>query len=191
MTKKQAVKKAIHILEEMEPTEELRQVIHALKGFDPVSYRRKWTKQSCYEAVELWSRIHGRYPTAKEMECLRELPGASVIRREYRMTLRCFMDTYFPSHPERQTQKQTELFDGFVEEYERIRPSSAGDYNARRSAGAPSWNVTARKLGVTGWRELLLLTGVDTSCLKQQGAIFRRLPGVAKKEDPYEIHRHN
>lgn len=192
MTREKALKAAIRLLEEMYQTEEIKDIISGLKKFEPASYRRKWTRQSIYETVKLWSGIHGRCPTTKEMECMRELPGAFVIKREYQMGSREFLNTYFPSITENSSHKEQMLLETFAAEYEKIKPVSARDYNERKADSVPTWNVIARRMGVKRWSELLLLSGVNLDCLKQKGSAVKALPELGKRDkSPYEVRRYN
>lgn len=194
MTREKALKAAIRLLEEAYQPEEIGEIIAGLNKFGPASYRRKWTKQGIYDAVKLWGEIHGRCPTTKEMECMRELPGAFAVKREYKMGSRAFLDAYFPERMKnfRKQKPAEELLETFIAEYNRIRPKSARDYNERRDGALPTWNVVARRLGLKRWSELLLLSGVELGCLKQRGAALRALPETGKTSVPqYEVKRVN
>ncbi len=182
MTKKEALKAAIAVLRTLEPEEEYREIILGLEKYEPASYRRKWTRSAIYEAVAVWIAANGRYPSTKEMECERSLPCAFVIRREYHMSSREFLNKYYKPEMDthRKSDKAGQRLDIFVKEYERILPSSARDYNKRRKEGLPTWNQTANALGICRWTDLLILAGVDVSCLRQ---VSKRLRNVNKKAD--------
>lgn len=192
MTRERALKAAIRLLENMEQTEEIKEIISGLKKFEPASYRRKWTRKSIYETVKLWSELHGRYPTTKEMELFRELPGAFAVRREYGLSSREFLNAYFPVKTKEPDCEEQVLLQIFTAEYERLKPVSARDYNERKHSSVPDWNVVARRLGVKRWSELLILSGVDLSCLKQSGRVVKTLPEKEKGAgSKYEIKRYN
>lgn len=192
MTRQEALRAAIRLLGQMDQTEEIKDIVSGLKKFEPVSYKRKWTRQSIYETVKMWSEVHGRCPTTKEMEYLRELPGAFAIKREYKMGSREFLNVYFPVKVSKSDCKDRELLDSFIAEYERVKPQSARDYNERKDSGLPTWNAVARRLGLRRWSELLLLSGVELSYLKQKGSVMKSLSETEKRAaSRYEIRRHN
>lgn len=191
VTKEEAVEAAIRVLKELEPTKELQDIIRGLEKFRPGEYRRKWTRSSVYEAVKLWSTLHGRIPSTKELEWDRSLPGAFAIHREYHMSSAEFLRSYFRASGSgndisNRTEKQLEQF---KEEYNRIVPRSARDYNQRRCKGTPTWNRTAKAVGVTRWTELLLLADVDITCLKQVSGDLRNIKSrnVSGHDAKYQV----
>lgn len=170
MTKEEAVRAAVNKLKQMEQTEEIREIIRGLEKFEPGQYRRKWTPDAVYEAVRIWSLAHGHLPSAKEMEIYRELPGSGVIRREFGISSGEFLRRFFADREKEHRHLKEPAGDclqQFILEFNRIRPESGRDYDVRRAPGMPSWMQTARALHVSGWTDLLLLSGVDVSCLKQ------------------------
>ncbi len=194
MTREQAVRAAIRKLSELEQTKETAEIIQGLQKLEPAQYRRKWTKTTIYEAVSLWSTVHGRYPSVKELEMYKELPGIFAVKREYGLSGREFLQRFFPEERKRERGKLREnlILKQFISEYEKLRPVSGRDYNERRSPETLTWNQAARAIGVSGWTELLLVSGVDTSCLKQRSARLRRLEdsGLPEKNGKYEIRRY-
>ncbi|MDE5965684.1 MAG: hypothetical protein K2G89_02495 [Lachnospiraceae bacterium] len=191
MTKEEAVRAAVKKLKQMEQTEEIREIIRGLEKFEPGQYRRKWTQEAVYEAVRVWSLAHGHLPSAKEMEIYRELPGSSVIRREFGISSGEFLRRFFAGREKKQQvvmEPEADCLQQFIMEFNRIRPESGRDYDMRRAPGILSWMQTARALRVSGWADLLLLAGVDVSCLKQVPKELRSI----RNNGGYEVYRkHN
>ncbi len=49
----------------------------------------------------------------------------------------------------------------FIDEYKKINPKSAREYNLKRTRGIPSWATVAGILGVKKWSELIKHCGVE------------------------------
>lgn len=55
----------------------------------------------------------------------------------------------------------------FINEYKKIKPKNAREYNAKRGKGIPGWATTAKLIGVKKWSELLLVC--DLTAQRQNG----------------------
>ena len=173
MTAKQALGLAISALKAQPGTEQTRAAIERLEQLIESSMVTHWTKELIIERLDKWRDSHGRNPTVTDL-AEPGMPKCSQIKRLFDMKATAFLNIYYPTdRPKRPKSKYTEMsrkeyIEQFKAEYDRIKPKSSKEYNARRAEGTPTWLTAARYLGVTTWNELLTLTEVDTEHLRRR-----------------------
>ena len=150
MTRKQALEQAIRILTE-QGMEEAAAVLQKLLQELPF---RRWTDEAVRDSVEQFILDHGRVPTGGDFK-RGGLPPHPVITRLYGMTLRQWLDQNYPISKPTKQQIRKRAANQFREDYLRIRPESAEEFNAKRTQRTYGWYTVARLHQTTRWSELL------------------------------------
>ncbi len=171
----EALKIAIEAIKQLPQTNENKQAIERLEGIiaDCKIMGIYWTKEKVFEVLNKWRDEHGRNPSVTNL-MEPEMPPPSTIQRLFDMSGSAFLNIYYPrSDKSKRKNKysiktEQEWIEDFVEQFNKIQPVSADDYNAKREKNTPTWNTIARYLNLSTWHELLQKTGVKTTCLKMQ-----------------------
>ena len=88
-----------------------------------------------------------------------------------------FFNIYYPrenkiKHRNKYSIKsEEEWVNDFVEQFNKIKPSSANDYNAKRDKNTPTWQTIATYLKLSTWQELIKKTGVSVQSLKVKNGL--------------------
>mgnify|MGYP000691649804 CR=1 FL=1 len=86
MTRRKAIPKAIELLQCLPQTEEVVEVIQALKKYSSTPLDR-WDAASVYEALDEWTESHnGIPPRIKECDSHKELPSHMVFEKLFGKT---------------------------------------------------------------------------------------------------------
>ena len=96
------------------------------------------------------------------------LPSRSAVKNRFGMTLKEFLDTYYPL-PEG-PQLPEEAIRSFREEYLRCGATSMESYNRRRAKGSPCAVTVIRRSGAGSWLELLSRAGLHKKRPPRRGA---------------------
>ena len=95
MTRRKAIPKAIELLQCLPQTEEVVEVIQALKKYSSTPLDR-WDAASVYEALDEWTESHnGIPPRIKECDSHKELPSHMVFEKLFGKTAREFLNDYY------------------------------------------------------------------------------------------------
>lgn len=95
MTRRKAIPKAIELLQCLPQTEEVVEVIQALKKYASTPLDR-WDVASVYEALDEWTESHGGVPPKiKECDSHKELPSHMVFEKLFGKTAKEFLNDYY------------------------------------------------------------------------------------------------
>lgn len=167
----QALEIAISAIQQLPDTEENRQAIIRLSNMKSQDRYIHWTKELVFEYLDKWKIEHDRNPTVTTLT-EPNMPKYTTIQKLFNMKASAFLNIYYPSEERKpMTTKYTvkteqEWIDDFKEQFDKIQPKSANDYNNKRDKSTPTWLTIARYLGVTKWTELIKITKVNTKCLQ-------------------------
>ena len=150
MTRKQALSAAIESLNAADQTE-AAEILHTLSGELPFF---RWSEDAIYDAVEQFILDHGRVPTTSDFK-KRGLPPHTVIKRRFGVTLQEWLEQNYLTEKPPLDELQAKATEDFIKEYLRIQPTSAEDYNARRSHPSRGWYTIAVYNHTRRWRVLL------------------------------------
>lgn len=176
MTRRKAIPKAIELLQCLPQTEEVVEVIQALKKYSSTPLDR-WDAASVYEALDEWTESHdGIPPKVKECDTHKELPSHMVFEKLFGKTAREFLNDYYGEmeyvrigrHGTRCVDDQYDFLEIFKNEFERIQPATSKIYDACRNPETPSWGTIARRCKVSSWSELVTLSGVEANCIRRR-----------------------
>lgn len=176
MTRRKAIPKAIELLQCLPQTEEVVEVIQALKKYSSTPLDR-WDAASVYEALDEWTESHnGIPPRIKECDSHKELPSHMVFEKLFGKTAREFLNDYYGEmeyvrigrHGTRCVDDQYDFLEIFKNEFERIQPATSKIYDACRNPETPSWGTIARRCKVSSWSELVTLSGVEANCIRRR-----------------------
>ena len=151
MTRKQALSIAIKALSEIGENEEAVAILRSISDELPMDH---WTDAAIRDSVEQFILDHNRVPTATDFK-KRGLPPHTVIKNRYGVALQAWLHENYPAVKSSEDEKRKQLTKVFIEEYRRIKPKSAEDYNAKRAQDAPCWYTIAVHNQTKRWRELL------------------------------------
>lgn len=148
MTRKQALHKAIEVLK-LQGENEAAAVLAELHGELPLIH---WSDSSIRDTVEQYILDHGTPPTPS---CFKAagMPPHTVIQNKYGITLSAWLAANYPTPKPSRDELRERYTAEFVQEYERIKPKSADEYNAKR-VGAKGWLTIARYNDVKTWCQL-------------------------------------
>ena len=159
MTRFEALCCAIQIVEKSRmPKDAKLEVVKKLelcKSELPFSH---WSEEAIFDACDEFIRTNGRGITMVDFE-RPELPSHPVIKNRFGITAKEFRDRFYPlkeklpksrfaNHPPDYWTKK------FIEEYNRIKPTSQSDYNKWRDPNTPGWATIAKMNGVSTWSGL-------------------------------------
>ncbi len=191
ITTLEAIDIAIEAINQLPDTERNRQAIIRLTNMKQDKYIH-WTKEMVFQQLDKWKEDHGRNPTVTNL-AEPNMPKSNAILKLFGMKASAFLNIYYPPENVKlpKTSKYTirseqEWIDGFIEQFNSIRPSSCKEYNVKRDKSTPTWLTIARYLNVSTWNELIELTGVDPSCLKNKSQYQTKQYTVDSTSSLYE-----
>ena len=160
MTRKQALLKTIKILDTYKNDKEIIIVQQKLNEILLDLPLANWSKPAIFDAIDQWIYENKKIPTVRDM-AYKGLPSESVIWRRFGLTCKEFLDFYYPIKKLKcqsnkyyfKTKEQWKLI--FKEEYEKIKPYTAKEFDKKRKDGMPTWATIARMLGITRWKQLI------------------------------------
>jgi len=149
MTRKQALETALSLMEQKPEFSETAAVLREIIAELPLT---GWSEKTIRDSVEQFIADHGRIPFPSDFG-RRSLPPHTVIKNRYRMTCGEWLRIYYPSsEPEK---KREVLTRKFTEEYRRIGPVSAREFDRLRNPSVPCSATVCRQHGNIRWSELL------------------------------------
>lgn len=178
VNRQQSLQIAISAIKQLPETPENTQAIERLEGIlsDCKITGTYWTKEKVFEALNKWRDEHGRNPSVTNLS-EPGMPPSSTIQRLFDMKGSAFLNIYYPrttraeSKSKYTVKSEQEWIENFVEQFNKIKPSSASDYNAKREKGTPAWATIAKYLNLSTWHELLKKTCVNTHSLKVKNGL--------------------
>ncbi len=122
----------------------------------------KWSENAIYDACDQFLLDHGRVPSISEFD-RSGLPSHPVVQRRLGISVREFRERYFRDELEKQkaAPDREVILRNFTDEYKRIGFTTQKGYDQHRSAGQPSAQTILKYIGVTSWRDLLKLAGIE------------------------------
>ena len=158
MTRKQALCKALEVINDRETEEVLRGIIAQLPLIS-------WTEDTIFDSIEQFIADNGRVPMATDFK-RRGLPPHPVIKLRFGITLREFLEKNYPTKHKRQfspynNKDREEWKADFIENYKKIKPKSMNEYNLRRPKSSPTWITVARMFECSRWLDLLALCDIQ------------------------------
>ncbi|MBQ8333188.1 MAG: sigma-70 family RNA polymerase sigma factor [Clostridia bacterium] len=157
MTRKQALEAAAERLGKSGENGEVIAVLYEIMHELPLA---SWTDGRIRDAVEQFIAENGYIPSVRDFG-KRPLPPHTVIRNRYGITCGEWMKRNYPKtdiSPESETKRLTAAF---LEDYRRIKPRSAREFDRNRSPSTPCWITVCRHHGLTRWRQLLAHLGLE------------------------------
>ena len=148
MTRKQALELAIRALAD---NEEAVQILHTIIDEFPLN---RWTEDAIRDSVEQFILDHGRVPNTRDFK-RRGLPPHTVIKNRFGVNLKEWLEQNYPTEKPPLDELHAKATEDFIKEYLRIQPSSAEDFNARRSFRSRGWYTIAKYNHTRRWRILL------------------------------------
>ena len=162
MTRKEALLKAIEILEKSKE-EEKEDVIKGLKLCVSELPFTKWSEEAIFDACDQYCKDHNRTYLILADFTNAGLPAHPTIKNRFGITAREFRDKYYPIPKSSFYHKKTneEYTKDFIEQFKLINPSSAVKYNKCRPKGYPTWQHIAKINDLTAWLPLLSKFGLQ------------------------------
>ena len=152
MTRKQALHKALEVLTDEVAKAKVAEILEDMPFTG-------WSERTIFDTIDQFIIDHGRIPTVTDFK-KKGLPPHPVIKLRFNMTLREFLDKYYPdqklcSSKIYFTETKEHWRDLFLTDYHNNKPCSAEEHNANRTNGTPSWQTTAKMFGVMKWVDWL------------------------------------
>ncbi len=161
MTRKQALFRAVSLIEQMPQNEEKKIILATLKELADDLPITGWDEKTVFDTVEQFFLDHGRYPNAKEFES-KGLPSHPTIANRFGMTVVDFLDTFYPqrydfvhkSIRKYRTHSKEHWLDIFKEQMDKHKIRTSSEYNRKRTEG-PGWAYIAHLYNFTNWNQLI------------------------------------
>ena len=150
MTRKQAMSAAIEALNASGQTE-AAEILHTLSGELPFF---SWSEEAIFDAVDQFILDYGRVPTTTDFK-KRGLPPHTVIKRRFGVTLQAWLEQNYPIVKPSEEELRAKATEAFVQDYLRIQPRSADEFNAKRTPKTHCWYTVAIYNHTRSWRNLL------------------------------------
>lgn len=198
MTRKQALARAIELIDD----EEVKNKLKEINDWFPLT---RWSKEAIMDAVDQFILDAGRVPTMRDFSHNRNLPPHKSVKACFGIEVREFLDKYYPVKRLCDTKKYYNKSKEawlliFKENYIAVKPRSGDMYNDKRDKATPSWRTVAKMFGIKNWTELLSLAGLDrydkrgrtissgaiivVSCYSAPKNNSELLPVIEEKQEP-------
>ena len=134
-------------------TEKLQECVDAL----PFS---EWTQACVFDACDQYMKDNQKtYLTTNDFK-MKKLPSHSTIKNRFGITAKEFRDKYYPIPKEYKGALKSEetnesKINRFIERYNIMKPSGAGEYTKLKSSYDVGWVVCAKIVGAKNWTELI------------------------------------
>lgn len=156
MTRKQAISKAIEALKHNEENAEAIRVLQELSNELPIIH---WSDTTLRDTVDQFIADAGRMPIASDFKNPK-MPPYRVFMCNYGLTPTEWLQTNYPEHYPSQQEIEERYTKAFIEDYLRIKPRSAEDFNERRSDKSRGWRCVARYHHLGTWTNLIKHLGL-------------------------------
>ena len=150
MTRKQAISKAIEALK-LQGENEAAQVLEQIHEDFPIMH---WSDAVIRDTVDQFVVDHGRLPNAVDFK-RPGMPPYRVFMTHYGMAPSDWLQATYPEHFPTKKQQMDIYTQAFIEDYLRIKPRSADEFNAKRSDKSRGWRSVARYHHLGTWRNLI------------------------------------
>ena len=165
MTRRQAIQQILSYLDTQENlSEDMMLAKELLREFLISMPGKIWNDRKIREALNQYIMLFHHAPSVKDLDTTPSLPCHTIIANYYKMSAAKWLaENYPPKEYGRRNRGQPydnkypdkeELKVLFRREFERINPSGSLTYNQMRSAGTPSWQYIAKRVGVKTWVSL-------------------------------------
>lgn len=151
MTRKQAIAKAIAVLQQEGDNTEAIQVLEELSSELPIIH---WSDAALRDTVNQFIADTGRMPTATDFK-KPGMPPYRVFMCNYGLTPNEWLQANYPEHYPSQQEMIGRYTKAFIEDYLRLKPKSADDFNQRRSDKSRGWRCVARYHHLGTWTSLI------------------------------------
>lgn len=158
MTRKTALNKAIYILSQIEGNEAIIEKLQDILEEIPLIH---WSDKSIHDRVQQFIEEEGRNPTASDFR-KKGMPPHPVFKQKYGINLSEWLEKFYPTYRPSNEELEKIYTEEFIKEYERIKPRSADDYEAKRSRNVKCWQTVRARCGLTSWRSLLSYLGLPS-----------------------------
>ena len=156
MTRKQAITKAIDALHQTGENTEAIRVLEELSGELPIIH---WSDAALRDTVDQFIADTGRMPTATDFK-KPGMPPYRVFMCNYGLTPTEWLQANYPEHYPSQQEMIDHYTKAFIEDYLRLQPKSADDFNERRSDKSRGWRCVARYHHLGTWTNLIKHLGL-------------------------------
>lgn len=162
MTRKQALLKALELLDKNKDIEVINKITEILNELPLIN----WTKDTIFDTLNQWVIDNGRNPTTTNLK-KKGLPPHPVIKFRFNMTAMEFLNMYYPQpiklcNSKVYYMKTKEYWcNDFIKQYQIIKPTSAEEYNCKRNKNTPSWQCVANICEVKKWYDFLRLNTLE------------------------------
>jgi len=148
MTRKQALYRALQVLEEPEAISKINEI------FDDMPFTG-WSENTIFDTIDQFILDNGRVPIATDFR-KKGLPPHPVIKLRFGITLREFLDKYYPveklcKSKDYYNKTKEEWQAIFIKTYLEHKPHSAEKYNAVKPKDIPGWATTAKMFDIKTW----------------------------------------
>jgi RNA polymerase sigma factor (sigma-70 family) len=155
MTRKQALHKAIEALK-LQGENEAAEVLEQMGGDLPIMH---WSDVVIRDTVDQFVVDHGRLPNAVDFK-RPGMPPYRVFMEHYGLAPSDWLQATYPEHFPTKEQQMDMYTQAFIEDYWRIKPRSADEFNEKRSDKSRGWRSVARYHHLGTWRSLLAHLGL-------------------------------
>ena len=171
ITRLEAINIAISAIKQQEPSNKNQQAIFRLEKMKRQNSFIQWTKEEVIKRLDDWKEQHKRNPTVTNL-IEPDMPKPITIQKLFDMKASAFLNIYYPMKKRRANttkynfKTKEEWIQDFIEQYNKILPSTQKDYNTKRDKSSPTWNTIVRYCGFNNWNELIRFTKVNTNKIK-------------------------
>lgn len=151
MTRKQAIAKAIAALQQTGESTEAIRVLEELSGELPIIH---WSDTALRDTVDQFIADTGKIPTATDFK-RPGMPPYRVFMCNYGLTPTEWLQANYPEYYPSQQEMTDRYTKAFIEDYLRLKPKSADDFNERRSDKSRGWRSVARYHHLGTWISLI------------------------------------
>lgn len=156
MTRKQAISKAIKALQQAGENTEAIRVLEELSGELPIIH---WSDTALRDTVDQFIADTGRMPAATDFK-RPGMPPYRVFMCNYGLTPTEWLQANYPEHYPSHQEMVDRYTKAFIEDYLRLQPKSADDFNERRSDKSRGWRCVARYHHLGTWTNLIKHLGL-------------------------------
>ena len=156
MTRKQAITKAIAVLQQEGDNTEAIRVLEELSSELPIIH---WSDTALRDTVDQFIADTGRMPAATDFK-KPGMPPYRVFMCNYGLTPTEWLQANYPEHYPSQQEMIDRYTNAFIEDYLRLKPKSADDFNERRSDKSRGWRCVARYHHLGTWTSLIHRLGL-------------------------------
>lgn len=154
MTRKQALNKAIQILETLPKSQDYMDIICLLNDIHDELPLIHWSDKSIVDTVEQFIVDNDRNPTTSDFK-KKGMPPHTVIKQKYKITLAEWLKQNYPTQKPSYNDLKVMYTKEFIEDYYKIKPKSQEEFNKNRSKGVKGWQTVAAYNNINSWRSLI------------------------------------